>query len=227
MKPLRLSFLTTLIAALWGATAHAQTTPGDNADSRYIQRAGDRYLDFAGSNANLESLARGLRHGTLVTLSEGPTSVDFVPSTRPMGYGNITRALDLASRQLAAAGVTSPTPEQVRASMIGGTISTPSGDVTLQGVLQLRSQGMGWGQIAHAIGVHPGMGKSPSVTTPVPASGITTAAGKSTTVVSAKSKGSSAAAPVARGHSGIVTGAGAGAAHGQGHGNAFGRGGKP
>ena len=49
--------------------------------------------------------------------------------------------------------------------MVGGTVSTANGDVNLQGVLRLRSQGMGWGQIAHAVGVHPGLRASSTATT--------------------------------------------------------------
>jgi len=229
MNPVRLSFLTTLLAALCGATAHAQTTPASSPDSRYVQRIGDRYVGFAGSSANLESLTAGLRHGSSVTLTEGSTSVGFLPPTRPMGYGNITRALDLANRQLVAAGITSPTPDQVRAAMIGGTVSTPTGDVALQGVLQLRSQGMGWGQIAHSIGVHPGLRASTTAATHSLRAPTSAASGLAP-------RGASAASAVSAGRAspGIVTGAGstfsARAGHvsaaGQSHGNAFGRGGK-
>jgi len=228
MKPVRLSFLTTLLAALCGATAHAQTLPAGSADSRYAQRIGDQYVGFAGSSANLESLAAGLRHGSSVTLTEGTTSVEFVPPTRPMGYGNVTRALDLARRQLSAAGITNPTPEQLRAAMMGGTVSTANGDVTLQGVLRLRSQGMGWGQIAHAVGVHPGLRASTT--------GKTHSLPATTTALSGSVPKNALSASSRRATPGIVTGAGGAfspgaghatsVAHGHGHGNAFGRGGK-
>ena len=228
MNPVRLSFLTTLLAALWGPTAHSQPLPASSPDSRYVQRIGDQYVSFAGSSANLESLAAGLRNGSVVTLTEGATSVDFLPPTRPMGYGHVTRALDLARRQLSAAGISNPTPEQLRAAMIGGTVSTANGNVNLQGVLRLRSQGMGWGQIAHAVGVHPGLRASSKATTqPLRAP---------TTALSGSVPKSSLAASSRRASPGIVTGTGgafsAGAGHtaalghGNGHGNAFGRGGK-
>ena|SRR5687767_6080086 len=228
MNPVRLSFLTTLLAALWGPTAHSQPLPPASPDSRYVQRIGDQYVTFAGSSANLESLAAGLRRGSSVTLTEGTTSVEFLPPTRPMGYGNVTRALDLARRQLSAAGISNPTPEQLRAAMIGGTVSTASGDVPLQGVLRLRSQGMGWGQIAHAVGVHPGLGASSKVTTQslrAPSTALSGSVPKNTLAASSR-----------RASPGIVTATGgalsAGAGHtasmrhGNGHGNAFGRGGK-
>ena len=222
MNPVRLSFLTTLLAALWGPTAHSQPLPASSPDSRYVQRIGDQYVSFAGSSANLESLAAGLRNGSVVTLTEGSTSVDFLPPTRPMGYGNVTRALDLARRQLGAVGISNPTPEQLRAAMIGGTVSTATGDVALRGVLRLRSQGMGWGQIAHAVGVHPGLR----------ASGKATAQPLRTTALSASVPKNALSASSRRASPGIVTATGgafsAGATqplgHGNSHGNALGRG---
>ena len=242
MKPLRSSFILACLAAVFGA-ANAQPPSPTNADSHYVSRMGDRYLTFAGSPANFEALAVGLRHGTPVTLSDGaaiPTLTPIETPTRPMGYGNVTRAIDLASRQLAAAGITNPTPAQIQAAMMGGDVTATNGGVTtLQGVLDLRSQGMGWGQIAHTIGVHPGLRSGSAAASGTPAaSGITTAAGSS--VSGPKLKGGSSAAD-GRGRSGIVTGAGGATAaggsnafgqghsnaFGQGHGNAFGRGGKP
>jgi hypothetical protein len=221
-----LSFLTTLLAALWGPTAHSQPLPPASPDSRYVQRIGDQYVSFAGSSANLESLAAGLRRGSNVTLTEGATSVEFLPPTRPMGYGNVTRALDLARRQLSAAGISNPTPEQLRAAMIGGTVSTASGPVTLQGVLRLRSQGMGWGQIAHAVGVHPGLRASSKATTPsLRATALSGSVPKN--ALSASSRRASPGVVTATGGA-FSAGAGPAATLGQGnsHGNAFGRGGK-
>ena len=221
MNPVRLSFLTTLLAALCGPTAHSQPLPAGTPDSRYVQRIGDQYVSFAGSSANLESLAAGLRRGSAVTLTEGTTSVEFLPPTRPMGYGNVTRALDLARRQLSAVGITNPTPEQLRAAMIGGTVSTANGDVALQGVLRLRSQGMGWGQIAHAVGVHPGL-RASSTRAP------TTALNGSIATQQAFSASSRRATPGIVSATGGAFSAGAGhtASLGHGNGNAFGRGGK-
>jgi hypothetical protein len=166
-----------------------------------------------------------------------------------MGYGNITRAIDLAQRQLAAQGITDPTPSQLQTALMGGTITTSNGTVTYAGVLQLRSSGMGWGQIAHTIGVHPGLGKASTASTS--ATGVATAAGgrvsasgKSSASQSAAGKeqaqsritsaiggaavqnsgrglGTSAAVTSAAGAS---IGGGPASAGGQGQGNAFGRG---
>lgn len=144
-----------------GATTPGTTTTGTAAVP--ASRIASRFEDLAGSPENAASLIAGLRSGTEITLSspDAATGVSFTPTTKPMGYGNITRALTLAQRQLAAQGITEPTPEQLHTALNGGTLTTvdsggASQTVKMAGVLQLRSQGMGWGQIAHQLAVSPG-----------------------------------------------------------------------
>lgn len=140
------------------STSTSITISTTSADAAYLKRIEPGYTDFAGSSSNLESLASGLRSGSSITLTDttGAPSVTFTPPTKPMGYGNITRALDFANRDLAVAGITDPTPEQVRAALMGGTVINAQGQATtMDGVLQLRSQGMGWGQIAHQLNISP------------------------------------------------------------------------
>ena len=119
---------------------------------------------FAGSPHNASNLVAGLRNGSRVVLTEPspvpgrhPRVVTFQPPTRPMGWGNVRTSLALAQTQLASYGITQPTPHQLAASLNGGpiTVTRPHGTtqtVQLQGVLQLRASGMGWGEIAHAYG---------------------------------------------------------------------------
>ena len=181
----------------------------------YVDRIAPQYETFAGSRDNLESLAAGLRQGKEVTLTApGETTASFTPTTRPMGYGNITRALDLTSRKLAADGIANPTPQELSAAM--------------QDVLQLRSQGMGWGKIAHTIGVHPsGHASTTALSHSSPASsapslsGITTAAGGRGVVYgrSAQSHGPGAAPGLAR----ISSIQGAGGVNGNAGGNGNGK----
>ena len=136
------------------------TTP-KTSDTSYFQRIEPKYSAFAGSDENLRSLALGLRTGSNITLTDNPTvgsadSVTFAAPTKPMGYGNITRTLDFASRDLAAAGITDPTAQQLQAALTGGTVINSQGQVvTMDGVLKLRSEGMGWGKIAHQLGISP------------------------------------------------------------------------
>ena len=231
-------------AALAQGTAQSPTTGittagGGGTSAVYLTRTDSRFGGFTGSTRNTDSLARGLRTGSEVTLTGSGERVTFTPPTKPMGYGNVTRAMDLAQRDLAAAGITEPTPTEIKIAMMGGTLTQADGSTTtFDGVLKLRSEGMGWGQIAHTIGVHPGMGKPPKAAAPVAApvsaapggsaapaarSGIVTAGG-----ASAVSNGH------AFGHAGggaVTTAAGASAGAGgitsagaKGQGNAFGRG---
>jgi hypothetical protein len=59
----------------------------------------------------------------------------------------------LAKASLADQGIHNPTPEQIKAALNGGTITTKSGEqVKLDGVLKMRASGMGWGEIAHKLG---------------------------------------------------------------------------
>lgn len=166
-------------------------------DTRVQTRLASQFSAFAGSQENAQSLATGLRHGTPVTLtstsSAGQTSsLTFDPPTRPMGNGNVFISLALAKQQLANLGITQPTPEQLKAALVGGTVTTGSGataqTTTLKGVLALRAEGMGWGRIAKSQGMNLGQvvsglkraNHSAAASGSVPASGegIVTASGE-------------------------------------------------
>jgi hypothetical protein len=69
-----------------------------------------------------------------------------------MGYGNVSTSLSLAKYQLAQQGITNPTPEQLKIALNGGTITYEGKTVEYQGILQMRADGMGWGQIAQQLG---------------------------------------------------------------------------
>lgn len=130
-------------------------------ESYYAKKIEATYGGLAGSSNNLQSLTQGLRNSTPVTLTTvGPTGevsiATFDPPTKPMGYGNISRALDFASKELAVAGISNPTAEQLQAALMGGSVINHQGQLmNMQGVLQLRSDGMGWGQIAHHLNISP------------------------------------------------------------------------
>jgi hypothetical protein len=97
-----------------------------------------------------------LRDGSTVTLTGAGEPVTFTPPTGHMGNGEVERAMTLASRDLRTAGITNPTPEQLHTALMGGTVTNARGETTsMDGVLALRSEGMGWGQVAHTIGVSP------------------------------------------------------------------------
>jgi hypothetical protein len=79
----------------------------------------------------------------------------FTPPTGTMGYGNVDIALDLAQQQLVKAGITQPTPVQLKASFMGGSVTTCAGVKTdVQGILVLRAgKESGWGRIAQRLGL--------------------------------------------------------------------------
>ncbi len=172
------------------------------------------FTDLAGSPDNATSLIRGLRTGSSITLMpephQGARPATFDSPTKPMGYGNVKIALSLARTQLAQQGNTNPTPVELQGALMG--TSGPGGTQT--GVLQMRADGMGWGQIANSMGVKlgPVMSGKQVYAVPVNAGGnpsvnprVTTASG---------SPGSSSGVTTAAGgqgnkHSGITTASGA------------------
>lgn len=173
------------------------------------------FAGWAGSTQNAQALVTGLREAKPITLkpdafaaagSGGASSTTFMPPTRPMGYGNVYIALALAKAQLEAQGITSPTPLQLQAALVGG--ATASSDQS-KGVLQLRSEGMGWGRIAKAydLKLGPVMAdlKSTHQSLAVPHGGVTTGTGAP---VRGPSSARASASASAGGGAGIVTAAG-------------------
>ena len=193
------------------------------------------FSSFAGSTPNADALVGGLRNGTVITLSSTDakgvtTSTTFTPPTGKMGYGNVYTSLALAKQQLAGLGITDPSAQQIQAALAGGTVTGANGQsTTLTGVLALRSQGMGWGQIAQTLGykLGPVISGMKSANAHVAsqhgarahsgaaaASGVTTAAGSSAGHGNAHGRGITTGAGTSPGQGnaygrGIVTGAGA------------------
>ena len=79
-----------------------------------------------------------------------------------MGHGNVFISLALAKQQLGEMGITEPTPQQLQSALTGGPITTTTGTAAtgtpmtstenLDGILTMRSQNMGWGQISEKLG---------------------------------------------------------------------------
>lgn len=91
------------------------------------------YSEFAGSEANARALIVGLR--------------------KKMSYDDIGIALALAQASLEEQDITSPTPRELQAALLGGSVTRPDGlSATLPGVLEMRAGGMGWGEIARTLG---------------------------------------------------------------------------
>ncbi len=190
-------------------------------------RTSSEFTAFAGSTANADALVTGLRNGTAITLTAtdqkgATTSTTFTPPTGKMGYGNVFTSLALAEQQLANLGITQPTAQQLQAALAGGTVTTGAGQTTtLSGVLQMRSQGMGWGQIANSLGTK--LGPVISGIKAANAQVASQAAVRTSSAAAATTGGANASAGS---KSGIVTGAGTSGTGGPGtgQGNAYGRG---
>lgn len=125
-------------------TAHPATNPA--------QRLTAQYLAAVGSADNARSLVQGLRLGQRIHLADAQGEVEFMPATRAMAWGDVEAALALASASLAQSGISQPSAQQWSTVLNGGALSTPSGVVVKPGVLAQRTSGLGWGQIAQAMG---------------------------------------------------------------------------
>lgn len=259
---MKANFIGIIGALVLGAAASAVSAAESDAGLTTQTARMDRYASSGGQTAvtgktaadfgsfygqdNAQALAGGLRSGSEISLTtrapDGSVSTaTFTPPTGSMGNGNVYISMALAQQRLTAAGIAQPTAQQIQAAMTGGPL-VPGGQ-PVDGVLQMRASGMGWGQIAHSLGVKLGhvvggmksanaalsrtaaqtgtvsataAGKEPKTSTG--RSGVVTAGGSGgANVVGSKAPG---------GKSGIVTGAGAadgvstagGAGKGQTHG---------
>ncbi|TAN05785.1 MAG: hypothetical protein EPN38_10470 [Rhodanobacteraceae bacterium] len=161
-----LALLCAAVLSVFGTAVLAQTTSGSTSINTESTRLANRYSTFAGSDANSMALVDGLRNGTSITLettsivknTDGTTSTvntptTFQPATGKLGYGNVNIALALAEADLNKLGITDPTSTQIAAALNGGSVILADGSTeNLQGVLALRAQGEGWGQISQQLG---------------------------------------------------------------------------
>src|SRR5512135_885831 len=221
-----------------------------------INKISGDFSSFLGSDAN--AVVTGLRNGTPITLTSTTTTISpitglpvttttttiITPPTGHMGFGNVYISLALAKQELGTLGITQPTPEQLQAALTGGTITQTTGSgvtattttANLPGILTLRSQNMGWGQIAQKLGFKLGPVIASMKSANHSLAATTSAASKSgnVTTASGKTNGSSnrsivSASGKGQGNSsnGITSGKGSGeegivSAAGKGNGNAYG-----
>jgi hypothetical protein len=193
-------------SALNTEASRMNTLATNRGESHVVDKISSDFSSFLGSDA--KPVVSGLRNGTsitLVTTTPGSTptappvtSTTIITSpTGKMGFGNTYISLALAKQQLNQVGIMQPTPQQLQAALTGGTVTTGSGPTlathNLQGILTMRSQNMGWGQIAQKLGTKLG---------PV-VSGMKSA-NQNMTTASASSTGSQSASS----SSGIVSGSG-------------------
>lgn len=243
------------------ADLNSQATTMNNLTSspgqtNVINKISGDFSSFLGSDAN--AVVTGLRNGTPITLTSTTTTISpitglpvttttttiITPPTGHMGFGNVYISLALAKQELGTLGITQPTPEQLQAALTGGTITQTTGSgvtattttANLPGILTLRSQNMGWGQIAQKLGFKLGPVIASMKSANHSLAATTSAASKSgnVTTASGKTNGSSnrsivSASGKGQGNSsnGITSGKGSGeegivSAAGKGNGNAYG-----
>ncbi len=142
------------------------------------------FSGFLGGDEQAKTIISGLRQGTsfdlvtettttetttntttgetTTTTSTATTTATIEPPTGTMGYGNIRIALRLSQTELAKLGITEATPEQLSAILVGGDIN----GTQVTGILSMRADGMGWGQIAKSYDTTVGqlMGKGAGLT---------------------------------------------------------------
>jgi len=129
------------LAALADTTA-PETSPGTATQAVPTAKLVDEYSDLAGSEKNAESLVTGLRTGSTITLepiAEDDKTITFESPTRNLGNGEIKIVLVMADKLLS--GDDTPTNQDLYNALMGD-----------KGVLTMRAEGMGWGQIANALG---------------------------------------------------------------------------
>lgn len=129
-------FITTLAAA--ALFAASGITGSEIAHAQSQDRLVEKYTPLAGSEANARTLVGGLRNGSDFTLD----GVRFDTPTKKMGNGEVNIALRMAEKQL---GTSTPSAQQLQTALVG-TTEKP-------GILALRAEGKGWGQIAQTMGI--------------------------------------------------------------------------
>jgi hypothetical protein len=128
---------------------------------------------MGGSVANFQALNTGLRRGTPITLTGAVNgvqqSVTFTPPTGPLSDADANQALQLAAQTLASVGITNPSPDQIRAALVGGAIQVTGGSITLQGALQNRTTSISASGSRFGTSNSPvvGVSNSPTVGSPI------------------------------------------------------------
>jgi len=118
------------------------------------------FAEFLGSEEQAAQVVEGLRQGSSFSLSSGSGETETTaggegdtaalevgaiePPTGTMGYGNVKLTLRLAESKLQQMGITQPTPDELSAVLLGGDVNGQAVD----GILAMRAEGMGWGEIA-------------------------------------------------------------------------------
>jgi hypothetical protein len=229
-------------SALNTEASRMNTLAVNHGESNVTGKISGTFNSFLGSDST--TVVTGLRNGTPITLTTttpaatpgaAPTVTTTVitPPTGQMGHGNVFISLALAKQQLGQMGISQPTPEQLQAALTGGTITTGTGATAtttqLQGILTMRSQGMGWGQIAQQQGtklgpVISGLKSANKQVTTTNASSTSQSASSSSGIVSGSGKSHGNSGQNVSGENRSGEGIVGGSNRSTGNGNAYGKG---
>jgi hypothetical protein len=218
------------------------TLAASHGETNVTGKISGTFNSFLGSDST--AVVTGLRNGTPITLTTttpaattgaAPTVTTTVitPPTGQMGHGNVFISLALAKQQLGQMGISQPTPEQLQAALTGGTITTGTGATAtttqLQGILTMRSQGMGWGQIAQQQGtklgpVISGLKSANKQVTTTNASSTSQSGSSSSGIVSGSGKSHGNSGQNVSGQNSSGEGIVSGSGRSVGNGNAYGKG---
>jgi hypothetical protein len=202
-----------LIVAAAPAPNFAQTSSGSSTPATNISTDYSYFL----KNVDSKQVVNDLRNGQWTTTTTDPTTNTTTTNTEAlptgkMGFGNVKISLALAQESLRQQNITQPTSEQLHTALMGGQMVPGDSTTTTNGILQMRAEGMGWGQIAQKYDVKLGQlmsGKQPpsTTTTATTSKGIASASGKLSTTVTGKGNGKSISGSESQGK-GIVSASG-------------------
>ena len=199
-------------SANFAQTPSASSTPETNISNDY---------SYFLKNVDSKQVVTDLRNGQWTTTTTDPTTNTTTTTTEAlptgkMGFGNVKISLALAQESLRQQNIMQPTSEQLHTALVGGQMVPGDSTTTTNGILQMRAEGMGWGQIAQKYDVKLGQlmsGKQPASTTTTSTTGsttskgITSASGKSSATVTGKGNGKSFSGSESQGK-GIVNASG-------------------
>ena len=189
-----------LIVAAAPAPNFAQTSSGSSTPATNISNDYSYFL----KNVDSKQVVNDLRNGQWTTTTTDPktnvttTTTEALP-TGKMGFGNVKHSLALAQESLRQQGIMQPTSEQLHTALAGGQMVPGDSTTNTTGILQMRAEGMGWGQIAQNMMSNSVSSRAvsslrrpqlPLRRVPLrPAKASATAGGKSSTTVTGKGNG--------------------------------------
>ena len=203
------------IMAAAPGSSFAQTTSTSSTATMNVSKEYSHFLD----KVNSQQVVNDLRNGqwttttTDATTKVTTTSTEALP-TGKMGYGNVRISLALAQESLRQQGIMQPTSQELHTALVGGEMVPGDTNSTTSGILQMRADGMGWGQIAQKYNVKLGQlmsGKQPAstTTTSTTSKGMASANGKSSAISTGKGNGKTFSGGESQ-ESGIVSASGSG-----------------